>query len=132
METSKNKNSYEYGFEKLEVWKASIQFTKSIYKITNKFPDAEKFGLTAQIKRAAISISSNITEGSAKNSLKEQAKYTEIAFASLLEVINQLILAFELSFIMEDELEILRFEAENLSRQLNAFKNSQVRRLNEK
>ena len=122
---------FRYSFEKLDVWKASIKFAKSIYQATSKFPSEEKFGLTSQIKRAVISISSNIAEGSAKKSLKDQARYTEIAYASLLEVLNQLILAYELEFISEELLLHLRLELENLSKQINALKNSQLRRINE-
>lgn len=121
-------NSYKFSFEKLEIWQASIKFAKIIYEITNKFPVEERFGLTSQIKRAAISISSNIAEGSAKKSLKDQARYTEIAFGSLLEVLNQFILAFELLFINESDLSVIRTEIESLSRQINALKNSQIRR----
>lgn len=128
----KQSNNYKFSFEKLEVWQSSISFAKLVYEITNKFPVEEKFGLTSQIKRAAISISSNIAEGSAKKSLRDQARYTEIAFASLLEVLNQFILAFELSFITESDLSIIRSEMESLSRQINAFKNSQIRRDNGK
>lgn len=128
----KQLDSYKFSFERLEVWQASIKFAKLVYEITNKFPVEEKFGLTSQIKRATISISSNIAEGSAKKSLKDQARYTEIAFGSLLEVLNQFILALELSFINESDLFVIRTEIESLSRQINALKNSQVRRDNEK
>lgn len=128
----KQTNNYKFSFEKLEVWQASIKFAKIVYELTNKFPNEERFGLTSQIKRAAISISSNIAEGSAKKSLKDQARYTEIAFGSLLEVLNQFILAFELSYIYEADLSLIRIEIESLSRQINALKNSQIRRLNEK
>ena len=62
---------YKYNFEKLEVWKYSIEFAKNIYEITESFPDAEKFGLVSQIRRAAVSVSSNLAEGSAKQSLKD-------------------------------------------------------------
>lgn len=125
-------NNYQFSFEKLETWQSSIGFAKIVYQLTNKFPNEEKYGLVAQIKRATISVSSNLAEGSAKNSLKDQARYTEIAFGSLLEVLNQFILAFELSFIDDDDLSIIRAEIEGLSRQINALKNSQVRRFNEK
>ena len=124
-------NNYKFSFEKLEVWQFSINFAKIVYGIANKFPMEEKFGLTSQIKRAVISISSNIAEGSAKKSLKDQARYTEIAFGSLLEVLNQFILAFELSYISEQDLFIIRTEIESLSRQINALKNSQIRRSHE-
>lgn len=119
---------HKYGFEKLEVWKASIKLAKLIYKTTSEFPNEEKFGLVSQIKRAVTSVSSNIVEGSGKKSLKDQARYTEISYASLLEVLNQLRLAYELEFISESKICELRLEIENLSKQLNALKNSQIRR----
>lgn len=127
----KKTDNYRFNFEKLEVWKSSIVFAKNVYGMVNKFPSEEKFGLSSQMKRAAISISSNIAEGSAKQSLKDQARYTEIAFGSLLELLNQFILAYELSFISIEDLSIIRTEIENLSRQINGLKNSQIRRLNE-
>lgn len=125
-------DNYRFNFEKLEVWKSSIVFAKNVYEIVNKFPIEERYGLMSQMKRAAISISSNIAEGSAKQSLKDQARFTEIAFGSLLELLNQFILAYELSFITEHDLSIIRTEIESLSRQINALKNSQIRRSNEK
>ena len=94
--------SYKFGFEKLEVWQNSIQLSKLIYNLTLSFPKEETYGLTSQIRRAMISVSSNIAEGSSKNSLKDQARFSEIAFGSLLEVLNQIILAFELSYISEE------------------------------
>ena len=95
---------YEYNFEKLEVWKFSIDFAKKIYEITESFPDIEKFGLVSQIRRAVVSVSSNLAEGSAKQSLKDQARFTEMAFGSLMEILNQIILSFKLKFIKENSL----------------------------
>lgn len=115
---SLNEN-YEFAFEKLEVWKNSINFTKYLYSVAQMFPNDEKFDLTLQLKRAAISVSSNIAEGSAKKSLKEQAKYTEI-------------LAHEFGYINKTQMQNLRNEISHLSRQINAYKNSQLRRYNEK
>jgi len=93
-----------FSFEKLDVWKLSMTLTKSVYKLTKVFPDEEKFGLTSQIRRASVSIASNIAEGSSRITGKEQARYSEISFGSLLEVLNQLIIATELEYISEAEL----------------------------
>ena len=82
---------YENKNKKLEVWKFSIDFAKKVYEITESFPDIEKFGLVSQIRRAVVSISSNVAEGSAKQSLKDQARFTEMAFGSLMEILNQMI-----------------------------------------
>ncbi len=122
--------SYKFGFEKLEVWQNSIQLSKLIYYLTLSFPKEETYGLTSQIRRAMISVSSNIAEGSSKNSLKDQARFSEIAFGSLLEVLNQIILAFELSYISEENYIDCRNKIEIISRQLNALKKSQVKRTN--
>ena len=123
---------HKFGFEKLDVWNDSIAFVKQIYTITDNFPKTELYCLTSQIRRAAISIPSNIAEGTTRKSLKDQARFTEIAFGSLIEILNQLIIAKELCYINEDTLTLTRLEAEKISRQINALKNSQIERQNSK
>lgn len=125
-------DNYKFGFEKLGVWNDSLDFVKEIYELTNKFPKEELYGLSSQLRRAAISISSNIAEGSTRKSLKDQARYTEIAFGSLIETLNQLIIANKLEYITIDKLEARRNQIEKISRQLNALKNSQLERFNAK
>lgn len=117
-----------YSFEKLDVWKLSRKLNKNIYQICEKFPDNEKFGLTFQIKRASVSISSNIAEGSSRKSGIEQARYTEIAFGSLLEVLNQLILANDLDYINEQTLNNERLLIEEIGNKLNKLKEAQLTR----
>lgn len=80
---------YTYSFEKLEVWKEAIQFTVLIYELTKKFPDTEKFGLISQLRRASVSISSNIAEGTSRKTNKDKAHFMTIAFSSATEVLNQ-------------------------------------------
>lgn len=75
-----------YSFEKLDVWKKARILTGTIYKISAKFPPEERFGLTSQIRRASVSVCSNLAEGSGRVSGKEQARFTEIAYSSLLEL----------------------------------------------
>ena len=77
---------YTYSFEKLDVWKEAKEFTKSIYILTSTYPDSEKFGLISQLRRASVSICSNIAEGSARNSFKDKAHFTTMAFGSAIEV----------------------------------------------
>ena len=79
---------YQFSFEKLEVWKESISLTKKIYETVSRFPDAEKYGLSVQLKRAIVSVSSNIAEGSSRTSYKEKAHFTTMAYSSLMEVLN--------------------------------------------
>lgn len=119
-----------YSFEKLEVWKLARTLTKNIYLASKEFPDDERFGLTGQIRRAAVSISSNIAEGSSRQSGKEQARYTEIAFGSLLEVLNQLITASDLLFISEETVNLQRPLIEEIGNKLNKLRESQIARTN--
>jgi len=122
----KNKNTYEFSFEKLDVWKLSVELVKEIYKITKKYPDEEKFGLVSQLRRAAISVSSNLAEGSSRTTNKDKAHFTQVSFGSLMELLCQLIISKELEFINEDELFNLRIKIEEISNKLNALRNYQL------
>lgn len=90
---------FEYSFEKLEVWKESIELVKSIYQVTTKFPTEEKFGLISQLRGASVSISSNISEGTSRITNNDKAHFTTMTFSSAMEVLNQLIIVKELEFI---------------------------------
>jgi len=96
---------YKFPFEKLEVWQLSRKFVGKIYSISKEWPDYEKFGLINQVRRAAISISSNLAEGTSRLSTIDQARFTQIAYSSLMEISNQLILANDLGYIDNELLE---------------------------
>ena len=117
-----------FSFEKLDVWNLSRALNRNIYQITKSFPDEEKFGLTSQVRRASISISSNIAEGSSRISGKEQARFSEIAFGSLLEVLSQLILASDLEYITESDLVEQRPLIEEIANKLNKLRKTQLER----
>ena len=68
-----------YGFERLEAWEKAINFADTVYSVTRDFPSDERFGLSNQMRKAAVSISSNIAEGSSRNSRKDFARFLEIA-----------------------------------------------------
>lgn len=85
-------------YKELDVWKSSINLAKKIYQISSGFPADEQYGLTSQIRRAAISVPSNIAEGSARGD-REFIQFLNIALGSLSEVETQLIIAHELSYI---------------------------------
>src|SRR5690606_28578081 len=89
----------------LTVYKSSIDLVVSVYNLTKNFPIEEKFGLTSQLRRASVSIPSNIAEGAARSSKKEFIKYLYISLGSLAEVETQLEIAGRLKFILENELE---------------------------
>ena len=117
---------YVYSFEKLEVWIEAKEFSKLLYTITSKFPDTEKFGLISQLRRASVSIASNIAEGSARKSYKDKAHFTTMAFGSAVEVLNQLIISFELNFVSEEDYLKSRERLESITNKLNALRNYQL------
>lgn len=115
-----------FSFEKLEVWKLGRTLTKDVYKISKGFPEDEKFGLTSQIRRACVSITSNLAEVPSRITGKEQARFTEISYGSLMEVLNQLITACDLEYISEAEVHNKRPLIEELANRLNSYRNSQL------
>ena len=119
----------EYSFEKLNFWNQIRNLIKSIYLIIKTFPDEERFGLSSQMRRAAISVSSNIAEGTSRSSYKDQAHFSQIAYSSLMELLSQLILAKDLNYINEFTYKETRELIEELSRQINALRKSQLNRI---
>lgn len=117
---------YTYSFEKLEVWVEAKELSKNIYHITKQFPEDEKFGLTSQLKRASISIRSNIAEGSARKTNKDKAHFTVMAFSSAVEVLNQIIIAHDLKFINDLKYKTLSLQIESITNKLNALRNYQI------
>ncbi|MCC6726044.1 MAG: four helix bundle protein [Saprospiraceae bacterium] len=118
-----------YYFEKLDVWQKGRLFIKSIYLISKKFPADERFGMTQQIRRACTSINCNIAEGTSRHSGKDQARFTEIAFGSLMEVLNLLIIASDLEYITEQEVIELRPLIEEIGNKLNSLRETQLKRV---
>ena len=115
-----------YSFEKLDVWKESRKLALEIYLLTNKFPSEEKFGLVSQMRRCCISISSNLAEGTSRISFADQARLTEISFGSTMELLNHLILSFDLQFLIEEKLNQIRLSIDSIANKLNALRNSQL------
>jgi four helix bundle protein len=114
-----------FPFEKLRVWQDSRIWLKGIYELTRKFPEVEKYGLTSQLTRAAVFVPTNLAEGSGRISKKDQAHFTHIAYSSLMECMNLLILACDQKFLSENDLEAQRSSIAGLSAQLNALHQSQ-------
>ena len=122
---------FTYSFEKLEVWKESKDFTKQIYLTTTNFPETEKYGLISQLRRASVSVCSNIAEGSSRQTNKDKAHFTTMAFSSAVEVLNQLIICFEIEFISENEYLKLRGDLGSITNKLNALRTYQVNKSTE-
>lgn len=94
-----------YAFENLDAWKESRKLVVAVYQLLDKFPNFEKYALCDQIRRSIVSVPSNLAEGSGRVSPKEQLHFYEISYGSLMESYNQLILAADLKYISNDELE---------------------------
>ncbi len=114
-------------FRNYEVWKLAISITIKIYALTEKLPHSEKFGMTSQIQRASVSISSNIAEGCSRTSEKDFARFIEIAIGSSFEVESLLELMYKLDFIRNKKLDEILAELHLLQRKLNSL-NSRLRR----
>lgn len=105
----------------LEVWKKAIEFVTEIYSITASFPKSELYGLTSQIRRASVSIPSNIAEGATRNHKPEFRQFLYIALASAAEVDTQLIIAHNLKFIEKEVLEKLQSELNSISKMIQGL-----------
>lgn len=113
-----------FQFENLTAWIKAKELTLSVYRLVAKFPQHEQFALSSQIRRAAISIPSNIAEGSGRISMKEKAHFVEIAFGSLTETYCQLLLAVDLGYIATAELEAIKSQFSDTSRLMSGLRNS--------
>ena len=113
-----------YPFEKLQAWHIATEVVVKIYTITTKFPAEERYGLVQQIRRAAISVSSNLSEGTGRFSAKDQSHFYSISYSSLLELLNQLLLSKRLGWLTDTEYEDIRAEIEKLSAVINALRAS--------
>ena len=90
--------------KKLEVWIKSMELVEEVYMLTNLFPKSEEFGLKSQMRRAAISIPSNISEGAGRSSIKENIRFLNIANGSIAELETQIIISEKLEFVASKEL----------------------------
>lgn len=113
-----------FRFEKLEIWHESVAYGKAIYKISEKLPSNEQFGLKPQIKRAALSISSNIAEGSGSASPRDFSRFLDIAIKSTIETVSQLIFGKEMNYFKDKDISLLYEQAEVLIKRIQSFKKS--------
>jgi four helix bundle protein len=111
-------------FEKLETWQEAIDFADQVYELTSEFPNDERFGLTNQMRRAAVSISSNLAEGSSRSSRPDFARFVEIASGSLFEVVSQSFIGRRRGFLTMDQFQRLYGAAEKQGKMLSGLRNS--------
>ena len=114
------------GYQDLKVWQLGIQITRVVYELTAQFPDAEKYGLTSQLRRCAVSIPSNIAEGHSRESKRELARFVSIARGSLAELETQLIIAKELGFGNATQIERLIETLNEEGRMLTGLRRSLI------
>jgi four helix bundle protein len=115
-------------FKELSVWKMGRALTRDVYRVTSDFPAEERFGLTAQLRSAAVSIGSNIAEGSAKLSLRDQARHFRIANGSAREVESLLVMAHDSGRLRDADLEGLNLCVRRVQQMLTALISSCERR----
>jgi four helix bundle protein len=113
-----------FNFEKLDTWHEAIAFADLVYGVTRHFPDEERFGLTSQMRRAAVSISSNIAEGSSRSSSVDYSRFLEIATGSVFEVVSQATIAKRQGLLSDVEYTTLYAAAEKQSRMLSGLRAS--------
>ena len=120
-----------YSFEKLMIWQEAKKLVVDVYHLLDSFPRFEKYALCDQIRRAIVSVPSNIAEGSGRRSLKEQIHFLEIAYGSLMETYNQLLIAIELTYITEESVEAIKLSIDAVAKMINGLSNSYEQKLEE-
>lgn len=113
-----------FAFEQLEVYQVARQYVKNVYMLSDRFPQKEDFALTSQIRRAAVSITSNIAEGTSRFSIKDKCHFIEIAYGSLMETYSQLQVAVDLSYIKQENIVALQPLVVELRNRLSALRKS--------
>lgn len=113
-----------YSFEKLDVYVEARVLVGEVYKLLCHFPDLERYALSSQIRRAVISVTSNIAEGTSRTSNKDKAHFMEIAYGSLIEVVSQLQIAVDMNYITKEQYENIRKSIENVSYKLFVLRKS--------
>ena len=117
-----------FKFEKLDVWERAIEYADLIYNVSREFPSEERFGLTRQLRGSAVSVSSNIAEGSSRSSDTDLARFIEIAYGSLLESVSELHIAKRQQYLKTDEFEESYQKAETLAKMLSGFRRNLKKR----
>jgi len=112
-----------FSFENLEVYKAARILVRDVYRLQHKFPKYETYALGDQVRRSASSVTSNIAEGSGRNSFKEKSHFIEIAYGSLMEAFSQLQIAQDLGYLTEIEINTIRPQFISVAKMLSGLKN---------
>ena len=118
----------EFGFENLEVWRKAIELADFAYQLTSTFPTDERFGLVSQMRRAAVSVSANVAEGSSRHSRIEQARFYEIAYGSLMELVSEVRIAERQGFLSSEKYAEIRIKASEIARMLSGLRRATLQK----
>lgn len=113
-----------YSFEKLQTWQEARKLVVMTYKIVSGFPSYERFDLGSQMRRACFSIASNVAEGSARVSKKDQAHFYNIAFSSCIELLNQFIISTDLGFCTAQQFDEIKTKIDLVCKLTNGLRKS--------
>ncbi len=108
----------------MEIWKLSRNFCSDIYEVTSTFPEIEKFGITNQLRRAFVSVPSNIAEGASRKSNKDFSRFLEIAIGSMYEIETQLLISNDLNLLENTELKLLLQKLDAIVKMTSKFKST--------
>lgn len=122
--------SHKFSFETLEVYDKARNLVKEVYLLQNSFPKEERYALGDQVRRAAVSITANLAEGSGRKSLREKIHFIEISFGSMMEVFCELQTACDLGYIKEKQFDELRPMFTDIAKMLSGLRNSLESKLN--
>jgi four helix bundle protein len=114
----------KHNFKNLKVWQKAVELAVLVYEVTKSFPTEEKFGITSQMRRSSVSTSSNIAEGSARNSSKAFCNCLDISLGESFELETQLIIAFRTGILPEEKFSLLSREIAELQKMVIGFKNT--------
>jgi four helix bundle protein len=121
------KSNNRFHFQNLRVWSKSVEVVKLVYQMSTHFPSSEKYGLVSQMRRASVSILSNIAEGNSRFKSKDRARFFEVAFSSTVELQAQIVLCFELKFIQEVDFQKLVNMTQEITKMLNGLHKHQLK-----
>ena len=122
--------NFQFQFEKLNAWQEARKLVANVYRLLEKFPKTENYALCDQLRRAAISVPSNIAEGTGRMAVKEQIHFLEIAFGSLMEVYCQLQIAVDLDYITLEDLQETKRQIFTTSKLISGLRASKAAQLN--
>ena len=119
--------NFEYTFEKLRAYQEARRMVTYIYRLLNTYPDVERYAICAQMRRSAVSVTSNIAEGTSRSTLKDKIHFIEISYGSLMEVYSQLQVSLDLGYISQEAYEEAKRYVTSVAQPLSGLRNSYLK-----